>query len=457
MMKSFKTYILLFLSFAFFVTGCDEGEKQVSVEDFKAPDIHIESPVLDNQSVIIKMYGWYQSDSRIPRNVISTQCGFYIRINDNQENVSKIVLKDDEDYTYDSATNKVSFSKALCLTAFDSIYHVKAYLCLMNSKTELVSDEISFRLGDFDSYIKFGTPQLEGIAENAASIKIPLAKAKGIDLTSKTIHYGNNSIGFTSVNGESGTEGLSFTINDLIVGQTYQYWAEVKQGDYSAKSQTFEFIHHSVPSITTRAASNITAYSAVVGGQNIKENGTTLIEKGVVWSKDPNPSLEGKDGYEIVGSDASDFTYTMTDLTPATTYYVKAYAMNSDGAGCGEVIVFTTDTLLPSLKTIVASDITSASFKSGGNVTDNGGVSITARGIVWDTNENPTIALTTKSTDGSGVGSYSSTATDLQPNTVYYVRAYATNAKGTAYGEQITVKTLAKGENEEIGNDPYTW
>ena len=96
---------------------------------------------------------------------------------------------------------------------------------------------------------------------------------------------------------------------------------------------------------------------------------------------------------------------------------------------------------LPKVATSAASNITSTSATLGGNVSDNGNNPVTARGVCWNTSENPTIE-NNKTTEGTGIGSFTSNLSELEANTLYYVRAYATNGVGTAYGEQITFTTL---------------
>ncbi|RYE51304.1 MAG: hypothetical protein EOP48_18425 [Sphingobacteriales bacterium] len=95
----------------------------------------------------------------------------------------------------------------------------------------------------------------------------------------------------------------------------------------------------------------------------------------------------------------------------------------------------------PGLTTAPISSITSTSAISGGNITNNGGDSITARGVCWSTSQNSTIA-NSKTSDGSGSGSFTSNITGLTANTTYYLRAYATNTAGTAYGNEVSFKTL---------------
>jgi len=88
----------------------------------------------------------------------------------------------------------------------------------------------------------------------------------------------------------------------------------------------------------------------------------------------------------------------------------------------------------PVLTTTSVINITNNSATTGGVITSDGGANITARGVVWSTSQNPTIELSTKTVDGTGTGSFTSSITGLLPNTIYYVRAYATNSVGTSYG-----------------------
>ena len=97
-------------------------------------------------------------------------------------------------------------------------------------------------------------------------------------------------------------------------------------------------------------------------------------------------------------------------------------------------------------------DITSSSATCGGNVTTDNGSAVTARGICWSTSQNPTIN-DSKTTDGSGVGSFTSQIPNLVPNTQYYVRAYATNAAGTSYGEEVSFTTLAEQPGDSNGHE----
>ena len=98
----------------------------------------------------------------------------------------------------------------------------------------------------------------------------------------------------------------------------------------------------------------------------------------------------------------------------------------------------------PTVTTIAISDIDKTTATSGGNVTADGGATVTARGVCWSTSQNPTVS-DSHTTDGTGTGSFTSNMTGLTASTTYYVRAYATNSAGTAYGEQVSFTTLPEG------------
>ena len=133
------------------------------------------------------------------------------------------------------------------------------------------------------------------------------------------------------------------------------------------------------------------------------------------------------------------FTYSFTGLTAGTTYHVRTYATNSTGTTYGAERSFTTFAL-PTVTTNTVSSITTSTASCGGNVTADGGTSVTARGVCWSTSHNPT-TNNNKTTNGTGMGSFTSSITGLISGTTYYVRAYATNSVGTAYGNEVTFTT----------------
>ena len=133
------------------------------------------------------------------------------------------------------------------------------------------------------------------------------------------------------------------------------------------------------------------------------------------------------------------------------TFYVRIYPHNTNAEGWAKLVAVGDFTISGSavgvtfdpatVTTAAITKISTTLATSGGTISSDGGAAVTARGVVWSTSENPTIA-DNKTTDGEGSGAYASAITGLTPNTTYYVRAYATNTAGTAYGEQVSFTTL---------------
>jgi len=205
-------------------------------------------------------------------------------------------------------------------------------------------------------------------------------------------------------------------------------------------------------SVITGEITNVMATSATVSGEVVSDCKSNESEKseyigkkekeeavrGIVISTTVNPTMS--DTKIVSGGGVGTFKVDFTGLTPNTTYHVRAFATCKKGTSYGEDKTFNTFTDLPIVTTAVISSITLNSAISGGNVTDEGGATVTVRGICWSTAANPTIE-DSKTSDGSGSGSFTSSLVDLALNTKYYVRAYATNIHGTAYGLQQSFQT----------------
>lgn len=201
-----------------------------------------------------------------------------------------------------------------------------------------------------------------------------------------------------------------------------------------------------LPSITTVPVTEITSTAAKSGGSITADGNSPITARGVVWGTVTNPTIALSTKTNN-GSGSGAFQSAITGLSANTKYYVRAYATNSTGTGYGNEFSFTTTVgaTLPSITTVSVTEITASGAKSGGSITADGNSPITARGVVWATTTAPTIALATKTSNGSGSGAFQSAITGLAPNTKYYVRAYATNGSGTGYGNEFSFTTTSAG------------
>ena len=215
-------------------------------------------------------------------------------------------------------------------------------------------------------------------------------------------------------------------------------------------------------SISTINVCNISRTTASTGGKIISDGGYDITIRGVCWGLDSEPTTDYYETnislYSWDGDGYGNFPCEIKELRPKTTYYVRAYAVTSNGTYYGNQIKFTT---LPnaSVTNYKVSNITSNSATVGGIVTSEGKSEVLEKGICWNYYE--TYGLLTiddyVKSFGSGDGSFTYKLTSLDPNTEYEVRAYARYPKTNyetiyggindddnevIYGETITFKTL---------------
>jgi hypothetical protein len=153
---------------------------------------------------------------------------------------------------------------------------------------------------------------------------------------------------------------------------------------------------------------------------------------------------------------------TISGLTTGTTYHYRIRASNSEGTSTGNDLTLTPGMII--ISTTSVSSVTETTASSGGNISADGGSAVTARGVCWSTSVSPTIS-DSHTTDGNGTGSFSSSITGLTGNTNYYLRAYATNSNGTAYGYlqnfttscgKMTILPITEGF-ETFASTPACW
>jgi uncharacterized protein (TIGR02145 family) len=247
----------------------------------------------------------------------------------------------------------------------------------------------------------------------------------------------------TTTNG-TGTGVFVSNITGLLPGTPYHVRAYATNSAGTAYGADIPFTTTAVvvPTLTTTAVTGVTYTTAATGGDITDDGGGAVTARGVCWAATLNPVI-GATNTTTNGTGTGVFVSNIIGLLPGTPYHVRAYATNTAGTAYGADVPFTTiPAVVPTLTTTMVTGITLTTAATGGNITDDGGGAITARGVCWATTANPAVGALNTTTNGTGTGVFTSAITGLTDGTNYYVRAYATNSAGTAYGNQQLFTTV---------------
>ncbi len=232
-------------------------------------------------------------------------------------------------------------------------------------------------------------------------------------------------------------------MNYLEKSTKYYYRYEFYNGYNLMWTEIFNFTttdQQDKPTVETVEATNITMTTATVEGNVTNDGGSPVTERGICYSVYENPTLS--DSVRLAGIGIGRFYCEMSNLTNATTYYIRAFATNSEGTSFGDVITIRTveHPMLATVTTDEVSDITINTAVCGGNVLNDGFAEVTERGICYATHEEPTV-FDYKVPGGEGLGLFQCRMSGLEMLTTYYVRAYAKNREGYAYGNEVSFVT----------------
>ncbi len=292
------------------------------------------------------------------------------------------------------------------------------------------------------------TTSVSNIASGSATSGGTVSSDGGAEVVARGVCWSTNPVplvsGSHTTNG-TGTGSYTSAIESLECGAKYYVTAYATNSEGTAYGDILIFNSGQcvggVPEVTTSTASSVTETTALSGGNVTSSGSSAVSERGVCWSTSMDPNLE--DEFKQSGSGTGNFTVAIDGLTCNTTYYVRAYAKNESGISFGSSDVFTTlqcSSDLPSLTTLPVDNIGETGATSGGTITSDGGAPVTARGVCWSITEEPTLS-DPHTENGSGSGAFTSNLTGLTGDTRYYVKAYATNSSGTAFGGQVMFTT----------------
>lgn len=186
-------------------------------------------------------------------------------------------------------------------------------------------------------------------------------------------------------------------------------------------------------------------YSNIYVGYTITTGCPTAYSQGLCWNTTGNPTTSDS----TLPTDVASGADNITGLSSNTTYYIRVYIISALGTFYSAEISRTTlsSITIPTVTTSTPSNLYYNKVTLGGNVTSDGGGTVTERGVCFNTTGSPTISDFT-SPNGSGIGIFSGETSGHACGIAYYVRAYATNSAGTGYGGQVTF-------NLNPSTDPY--
>ena len=365
-----------------------------------------------------------------------------------------------------NGTGTGSFTSTLTNLTPKTTYYVRAYAT--NSAGTTYGNEITFTTSDSSSLMGIpclGTPtvkDIDGNTYNTVQIGTQCWTKENLRVTK----YRDGSVIPLDVSGGTTGGGTGQTWSSRTTGARTVY------GHSAANLATYGYLYNwyavadskglclsgwHVPSDT-----EWTTLTTYLGGENVA--GGKMKSTGTTYWNSPNTGASNESGLTALpggwrNSAGNFFNISYNAFFWSATHYATSLAwirylyystgnvlsVNGGVKSFGASVRCLKDTSsivsIPTLSTTAIAAITTTSANSGGNITSDGGASITAGGVVWSTTANPTIALTTKTSNGTGTGSFTSTLTNLTPKTTYYVRAYAINSAGTGYGNEITFTT----------------
>lgn len=352
-----------------------------------------------------------------------------------------------------------AFKSTLTNLESTTTYYVRAFA--ENQEGIAYSSVLTFTTSDLPKLAEVETGEASQITANTATVSGTIKSLGNVISLSAHGHVWNTTGNPTLTNGEntdlgeiSSASAFKSNLMRLEAGTTYyvRAYATNEKGTAYGEEITFTTGLGDVE-LKTLEAKSITHESAVVSGEVVNDGKNEILEKGVVYATFAEPDrYDGR-----VAAEGEEFTCTLTGLSKMTTYHARAYVKTATGKYFyGNDITFTTTEHVtePTVATGQTDEVTHESLTIGGQLISTGGTTVTEYGHVVGTDAEVTIlTCRRKSTFGpTDVPlEFTSELSGLDANTTYYVRAYATNAMGTVYGDAVTFTT---GRTPIIVSDP---
>jgi len=323
-------------------------------------------------------------------------------------------------------------------------YYFMAYA--LNSEGSSSGSPISFTTSAAVTPPTAATASASSIDQNTATFNGQITSNGGADISEYGFCWGSDPSCPNKITvGGSISEGsaYSYPISGLATGTTYYYKAYAANSAGTSSGSPVSFttsVAATAPTVTSDSVNSIDSSYGTINGTVTAVGSSAITQYGFVYGTTSSCTSQAIVGYTI--SQGSSFSYQLSGLSAGTTYYYKAYATNAVGTSYGSLNYFTTtaSAATPTVATYSASDISGNSATLNGYIDSIGGYSITQYGFYYGTTSSCTSqAIVGYSADAGN--SFTLDLSSLSEYTMYYYKAYATNAAGTSYGSVYSFTT----------------
>ena len=322
-------------------------------------------------------------------------------------------------------------------------FYVRAFVT--NSKGTVYGEEVSLDFTAIMPTIKTNGVVSKNIAKGTASFSGTIVTEGDLPYTergfvystahnptindSKVISIGSGVGDFISIATEL-QEGKVYYIRSFVTNFKETIYGEEISLDFTAKN----------PIVKTNLVlnKNIAEGTATFSGTIESEGDLPYIERGFVYSTAHNPNI-----YDTKvlaqGSGLGEFTVSVKNLLEGQTFYVRSFVSNKKGTFYGDEVTLDFIAVMPRIKTngVISKDIGGRTASFSGTIISIGDLPYIEYGFVYSVSHNPTISDKKVVASGSGLGDFTANASEIIEGSIYYVRAYLTNKKGTVYGEEV--------------------
>lgn len=217
------------------------------------------------------------------------------------------------------------------------------YRYTIENKVNSISDDKvrQFKTKDY-TVPQVTTGAAKNIAAQTATIEGTMNFACGKPILEQGFYFGTDKNSLTEKTVSTSEAAFSLTVDNLDFGQKYFYQAYAKTEIGIGRGEVLEFSTlNGVPSITTKAASNISTGSATLNGAIESDGGSAITERGFCYANTSAPTVNSTK--IVIAGTIGEITKEVTGLQPATRYYVRAFAVNAKATHYGNEITFDTD------------------------------------------------------------------------------------------------------------------